>query len=159
MVAAAKKTGHQVEPNEFRLGTYGCWACSRISRLKIYAKKCLLKRRVVTELEKGWTKKRDMFRGGKWYWWFSVFRKDYGTELLGNVFAFSKYDSNAIVEALRNDEEYGGYDINFDCALMNLYPMAHRRACTDPEMGTVWDRDSVIVSIGGASIGVQETRR
>ena len=28
---------------------------------------------------------------------------------------------DAIVEALRNDEEYGGYDINFDCALMNLY--------------------------------------
>jgi len=61
---------------------------------------------------------------------------------------------NAIVEALRNDEEYGGYDINFDCALMNLYPDG-ASACawhTDPEMGTVWDRDSVIVSIG-------ETRR
>ena len=61
---------------------------------------------------------------------------------------------NAIVEALRNDEEYAGYDINFDCALMNLYPDGSS-ACawhTDPEMGTVWDRDSVIVSIG-------ETRR
>jgi len=61
---------------------------------------------------------------------------------------------NAIVEALRNDEEYAGYDINFDCALINLYPDGSS-ACawhTDPEMGTVWDRDSVIVSIG-------ETRR
>ena len=104
-----------------------------------------------------------MFRGGKWYWWFSVFRKDYGTDAVErNVFAFSIYDSNAIVEALRNDEEYGGYDINFDCALMNLYPDG-ASACawhTDPEMGTVWDRDSVIVSIGeAASIRVQETRR
>ena len=61
---------------------------------------------------------------------------------------------NAIVEALKNDEDYAGCDIDFDCALMNLYPDGSS-ACawhTDPEMGTVWDRDSVIVSIG-------ETRR
>ena len=61
---------------------------------------------------------------------------------------------NAIVEALRNDEDYAGCDIDFNCALMNLYPDGSS-ACawhTDPEMGTVWDRDSVIVSIG-------ETRR
>jgi alkylated DNA repair dioxygenase AlkB len=60
----------------------------------------------------------------------------------------------AIVEALKNDEDYAGCDIDFDCALMNLYPDGSS-ACawhTDPEMGTVWDRDSVIVSIG-------ETRR
>jgi alkylated DNA repair dioxygenase AlkB len=52
------------------------------------------------------------------------------------------------------DELYEETGERFDCALLNLYPDGST-ACkyhTDPDLGRLWARDSIIVSVG-------ETRR
>ena len=82
--------------------------------------------------------------------------------LFSNASTRSPYDSGKImapvpltpsVAAIR-DHIYEDTGERFDCALLNLYPDGSS-ACkwhTDPDLGRLWARDSVIVSVG-------ETRR